>query len=218
MTTHFAAFSRTSALFTDYDIPMPPAQLVQTPEEAVQVFAQNQKPIAIKVISKQESHKSDKGLLVLGLDSETRVHQQAVTLFEKASNLDMEGLLVQQMAPAGVECLVGLVNDPTFGMMLAFGAGGVLVELFDTVTLRLAPIGEPEAHWLIRQHPIHRLLQGYRDTPPADIPALAKLLANLSRLGADHQDEIQSLDINPVISSPDGPWAVDFRMTIKDGA
>jgi succinyl-CoA synthetase beta subunit len=218
MTAHFAPYSHTATLLADYAIPMPPAQLVQTPEEAVQVFTQNQKPVAIKVISKQESHKSDKGLLVLGLDSETTVHQQAAILFEKASNLDMEGLLVQQMAPAGVECLVGLINDPTFGMMLAFGAGGVLVELLDTVTLRLAPIGEPEALWLIRQHPIHRLLQGYRDTPPADIHALAKLLANLSNLGADHQDEIQSLDINPVIASPDGPRSVDFRMTIKDGA
>jgi succinyl-CoA synthetase beta subunit len=218
MTGPFASFSRTSSLLADYTMPMPPAQLVQTQEEAVQFFNQSRKPVAIKVISRQESHKSDRGLLALGLKTEQSIQQQAASLLEKSGNLSIEGLLVQQMAPAGVECLVGLVNDPTFGMMLAFGAGGVLVELLDKVTLRLAPIDEAEALWLIRRHPINRLLQGYRNTPPADTPALAKVLADLSRLGADHQDEIDSLDINPVIASPEGAWAVDFRMKLKDGA
>ena len=137
-------------------------------------------------------------------------------LSNKSKGFSVEGFLIQEMAPEGIEIITGLVNDPTFGMMLVFGAGGILVELLDTVTLRIAPIGLNEAKWIIEQHPVHRLLDGYRGKPPMDCGSLADLLVKLSILGAENSAMIESLDINPVIVSQEGVHVVDIRIKKKD--
>ena len=212
----FVSFVDLTALFSRYGIPVPRGELVQSAEEAVKAYHEIDAPVALKIISPFESHKTDKGLLKLGLQSAEAVFSSANVLFGKAEGMAVEGLLVQEMAPEGVEMIAGLVNDPTFGVMLVFGAGGILVELLDDVTLRHAPVSPQEAKWLIRRHAIYRLLQGYRGSPPADVDALAELLARLSVLGKALEGELESLDINPVIVSPAGVNVVDYRMKRKD--
>lgn len=213
----FAPYSEVTALLQRFDIVLPRAALVDRVEDAVEFFNEINTPVAIKVISSHESHKSDHGLLTLNLNTAQLVADRAKVLLTKSSPLSVEGLLVQEMVPDGVEVLAGLVNDPMFGMMLMFGAGGTLVELLDEVILRLVPVERKEAQWLLKQHPIFRLLKGYRGRPESDWIALADLLVNLSRLGASLSDEIESLDINPVIVTPKGAFAVDYRMKRKDG-
>lgn len=212
----FVSFKTVTSLFRQYEIPIPQAELVHSADEAVNAFQEMDSPVALKIISPVESHKSDRGLLKLGIETVEEVFSSSQSLLTKAQGIEIEGLLVQKMVPMGVEVIAGLVNDPAFGVMVVFGAGGILVELMDDVILRLAPIGKEEALWIIRQHPIDRLLQGYRGQPPVDIDSLACLLERLSVLGKTLQPELGSLDINPVIVSPQGVYAVDYRMRRKD--
>ena len=212
----FSSYAEITTLFKQYQIPLPPAKMVHSPREALEVFQAFQSPVALKVISQTESHKSDKGLVQLGVNTEKDVLQLTEDLITKSKGIPFEGILVQVMAPEGIEVITGLVNDPTFGMMLVFGAGGVLVELLDTVTLRLTPIQLDEAKWIIKNHPIYRLLQGFRGKPPVDCDSLAELLVNLSILGHENSAKIESLDINPVIVSRKGVHLVDIRIIKKD--
>ncbi len=211
----FQPYTVTVDLLKKYAIPVAPAHLVATPQAAAAAAQALNAPVVLKIISAVESHKSDRGLLALNLSDPDQVREEAQRLLKKSANLPKEGLLVQKMAPPGVECLAGLHHDPQFGVMLALGAGGTLVELLDKVILRQAPVGAPEILWLLKQHPLFRLLQGYRGQPPADLDALCTMLANLSRLGADLGDRLVSLDINPAIAAPEGVQVVDFRLSMK---
>ena len=213
---NFASYAQIADLFTRYGISLPYAMMVHNAHEAVEALDTFKAPVALKVISQAESHKSDKGLVHLGISTREDIQKITDDLLVKSKNISIEGVLVQEMAPEGIEIILGLVNDPTFGMMLVFGAGGILVELMDTVTLRLAPIQLNEAKWIIEQHPIHRLLQGFRGKPPVDCDSLADLMVKLSMLGHENSAMIDSLDINPVIVSRDGVYLVDIRMKKKD--
>lgn len=213
----FAEFELTRSLLSDYNIPIPPYYLVQTPREAVDAFEKIGSSVAVKLISTVDSHKTDKGLLKLNIREPSEVDHLTRKFINQSDPASFEGILIQKMAPAGTEILAGLVNDPTFGVMIVFGAGGIWVELMNDPILRLAPIDFNEAIWIINQHPIARLLSGYRGMPPGNINALAQLLEDLSRLGVEHASELDSLDINPVIVASDGVSAVDFRMKLKRG-
>ncbi len=216
--TEFLSYQAAKALFSRYQIKTQPAHLVSDPQEAGEAYLALNAPVALKIISSAESHKSDKGLLTLALNDMQSVKNEAKTLFSRAKNIPVEGLLVQKMAPKGIEILLGLIHDAHFGMMLIFGAGGTLVEWLDDVTLRKTPISTAEARWLIQRHPIHRLLQGYRGQPPADIPSLARLMHQLSEMGTALAGQLDSLDINPVIVTEDGTHLVDFRISMKGNA
>lgn len=211
----FFTYAETEILFHQYEIPLPKAKIVQTPHEACKVFQLINSPVAVKVVSKAESHKSDKGLVYLNVNNTEDVLRTVEKLITKSKRFSIEGILVQAMAPEGIEVITGLVNDPTFGMMLVYGAGGVLVELLDTITLRLTPIQFDEARWLIKQHPTYPLLEGFRGKPPVNYNALANLLVKLSVLGHENSAMIESLDINPVIVSQEGVHLVDIRIKKK---
>jgi succinyl-CoA synthetase beta subunit len=213
---NYCSYPEIESLFTQYGIALPPAAFIPDPEKALAAFQSLIPPIALKVVSQAESHKSDKGLVRLGINTKEEFLQAMEDLSYKSKGFSVEGFLIQEMAPEGIEIITGLVNDPTFGMMLVFGAGGILVELLDTVTLRIAPIGLNEAKWIIEQHPVHRLLDGYRGKPSMDCGSLADLLVKLSILGAENSAMIESLDINPVIVSQEGVHVVDIRIKKKD--
>jgi acetyltransferase len=131
------------------------------------------------------------------------------------SGAEVEGILVQEMAAAGVEVMAGLFCDPQFGPVLACGPGGVLVELMDEVALRLPPLSAEDARRMIAETRLARLLAGWRGRPPADVDALAGLLVKLSRLAVDTAGQLAALDLNPVIVLPQGQGVaiVDVRVT-----
>ena len=208
-------YGATAVLLQQYDIPLPPYQLVTEADEAVWAATSLGYPVALKAISPDLSHKSDRGLVKLGLERAVSVQKAAMELAAAVNwgqEAALEGYLVQKMVPAGVEMIIGLHTDPQFGPIIALGSGGVLVELLDDVALRLPPITMRQAMHMIEATLSIRLLRGYRHYPPADIPALARLLVNFSRLAAA-ETTITGLDLNPVIVLPEGQGigVVDMR-------
>jgi acetyl-CoA synthetase (ADP-forming) len=124
------------------------------------------------------------------------------------------GVLVQEMAPQGIETIVGAVKDPQFGPTLMFGLGGIFVELLKDVAFRVAPITEQDAAEMIVSVKAFPLLNGYRGSQPADVKAIVNLLLVVSRLVMDHP-EIRELDLNPVMVYPNGTKTVDARIILE---
>lgn len=213
-------YQETETLLLQYGILLAPAHLVASSNEAVQAATSLGFPVALKLISPEQTHKTDAGLVVLNLSSTEAVLQAAEELLEKTGAMPVDGLLVQQMAVGGVETLVGVSLDPQFGPVVAFGAGGILVELLEDVSLRLPPLSAWEAGQMLEETRVWRLLQGYRKHPPADIPRLVDLLVRLARLAEEQGTRLVSLDLNPVLVLPEGQglFVVDARVVIHEEA
>ena len=130
----------------------------------------------------------------------------------------IDGVLVQPMIAGGVETMLGITDDPVFGPLIAFGLGGIHVEILGDVRFGIAPLTDRDADELLHQIHGFRLLQGYRGHPPADIEALKEILMRLSRLAED-VPEIAELDLNPVIALPPGNGCriVDARIKVSAG-
>jgi acetyltransferase len=164
--------------------------------------------VALKVQSPDITHKTEAGVVALGVTGDTAVREayQRVWSSAKAAHPDatVHGVLVQAMAPPGQEIILGITRDATFGPMLMVGLGGVHVEILRDVVFAPVPIGVDEARSLLGELRGAALLDGVRGMPPADRTALAGLIAALSRFAADHADLIEEIDLNPVIVHPQG--------------
>ena len=125
---------------------------------------------------------------------------------EPAARID--GVLIAKMIGGGVETILGTFRDPAFGPVVMFGLGGIFAEALKDVTFQIAPFGVKEATEMIREIKGYTILQGARGAPPADIPALAKALSNLSIFAAANADTLESVDINPFVVHPKGKGAV----------
>ncbi|HUX88013.1 MAG TPA: acetate--CoA ligase family protein, partial [Chloroflexota bacterium] len=206
-------------LLDDYGIPRPRSVLARSAGEAAAAFESlGGKPVAIKLVSDVVTHKSDVGGVRLGIDTAQGAAQayDEIAAALRARGLDnaMNGVLVQPMVPDGVECLVGVVTDPTFGPLLAFGLGGVIAEALGDVQFRLHPLTDVDAEELVESAKVSILLHGYRGSPPSDLGALRDLLLRLSQLVED-VPEIVELDLNPVKVLPDGQGAVVIDARIR---
>jgi len=169
--------------------------------------------IALKLDAIGLAHKSDSGAVRLLLSGDRQVAAAADELLAlgrrlSADGVTIRGLLVEPMAPPGLELIVGLARDPGFGPLVMVGLGGVLAEVLDDVVLRLAPVTAEEAGAMLGELRGARLLDGVRGRPPADRAALAEIIVAVARLGAERPD-IVAIDLNPVISGPEGTLAVD---------
>lgn len=213
--TEMMSYLETAELLQQYDIALPPSCWAETANEAVTAAAALGYPVVLKAISPDLSHKSDRGLVKLGLTNEVSLRKamtELLTAVQWGQEAALEGILVQKMLPPGVEMIAGIHRDSQFGPLVVLGSGGVLVELLDDAVLRLPPLTTRQAMLMIQETRSYPLLRGYRHFPPADIPDLAQLLVKLSRLAADN-DHIASLDLNPVLVLPHGQGLglVDLR-------
>jgi len=173
--------------------------------------------IALKLDASGLAHKSDLGLVALGLVGDERIRTAAEELLAtgRRHGLDIRGLLVEPMADPGVELIVGMHCDPSFGPAVVVGLGGVLTEILDDVSIRLAPVPPDEAAAMLDGLRGARILDGVRGRPAVDRPALVAMIVALSRLAVDRAD-ILAVDLNPVIASPDGALAVDALVVLAD--
>ena len=181
------------------------------------------KPVAIKILSPDITHKSDVGGVVLHLKTPDEVEQAANAMLERVKQHNpaarIEGFTVQEMAhmPGAHELIVGMIEDADFGPVILFGQGGVAVEQFDDKALALPPLNMNLARAAMNRTRVIRLLRGYRDQPAADIDAIALTMIKISRLVAE-LPEVAELDINPLFANEAGVLAVDARIGLKRAA
>jgi acetyltransferase len=177
-------------------------------------------PLAVKIESPDIPHKTEAGVVRLGianLEGLKRAAREVLTSarqYKKDARID--GVLVQQMA-SGLEVLVGAVDDRFFGPVVAFGLGGVFTELLKDVTYRFAPFGVEAAREMIGEIKGAALFKGYRGSAPLDVDALADALSRVSLLIADHADRIAEIDVNPLFVRPvgQGVVAADALVVLK---
>ena len=158
------------------------------------------------------AHKSELGLVHLGVRSATEARAAAAALLERAHGLDegrVRGVLVQEHVSPVAELLVGGRIDPQFGPIIVVGGGGVMVELYEDVAIRLAPVSDAVALEMIAETKASRLLAGWRGRPKGDLPATAAAVAKLSQFIHDFQDSVAEVEINPLAVLEDGCSALD---------
>jgi acetate---CoA ligase (ADP-forming) len=178
--------------------------------------------VALKVQSADIPHKTDAGAVVLNLDGTERVRAGYEQVLDSARRhapaAHIDGVLVQAMAPPGREVILGIHSDPTWGLMLMVGIGGVLAEALGDVTLAPVPLDRARALTLIGRLKSAQRLGRFRGNPPADVGALADLMVKLSNFATDHADQISAIDLNPVIVHAEhcGVSVVDALIVKRD--
>ncbi len=202
----------------EYDIPVTRFRVAGTAEEAVKFSEEIGYPTVLKIVSPDILHKSDVGGVILNIRSQEDAGNAYKKILENVRkvkpNAEINGILVQEMAPASTEVIVGSSKDPQFGPTLMFGFGGIFVEVMKDVAFRIAPITEEDARGMISEIKAYPILRGYRGQPPRDIDTIVKILLSTSRLVMDHQ-EIKELDLNPVLVYEKGAKTVDARIILE---
>ena len=205
------------AVANAYQIPVPAQQIANSAEEAASIVESREGLQVFKVVSNDIVHKTDAGAVVTGVvgADAARDAYESVVSNAKSSNPDasIEGVLVQEQAAAGLEVIVGGTTDPVFGKLVAFGLGGIMVEVLQDVTFRLAPATAEEARAMLDEISGSEMLDGVRGKPAVDRDGIARLIASVSQLIAD-VPQISEIDLNPVIATADGVCAVDVRVLL----
>jgi len=188
-----------------------------SPAEAVATAERLGYPLVAKVVSPDVLHKRDVGGVILGLDTPAAVASAVETLVARMQQRQarLDGILLQRQVSSGIEALVGVTTDPTFGPLLVCGLGGTLVEVVRDVAFRLIPVSDVEATEMLTKLRATVLLDGYRGAPPGDREALMALLLRVSAL-VESVPELQECDLNPVkvLAPGEGVIALDGRMRL----
>jgi acetyltransferase len=177
-------------------------------------------PVVAKAIVPGLVHKSDIGGVILGLRSESAVADAVRTLSERArfAGKSLDGVLLQRQIDDGVEAIVGVTSDPSFGPLLVAGLGGVQVELLRDVSVRLTPVSDLDAAAMVEGLKAKKLFEGYRGAPPVDREALLGIIQRVSAL-VEAVPELIELELNPIKVRPraagGGAIAVDGRMRLE---
>jgi len=201
-----------------YGIPVTREKLARSPEEAVQAARSIGYPVVLKVESPQVIHKTEAGGVKLGLDFDPAVMEGFENIIRSVEQYDpharISGVLVQEMVRGGVEVFAGVTRDPSFGPVLAFGLGGIFVEILKDISLRLPPITPEEALAMITSRRGFSLLSGARGRAKADVLIAVDILTRFSTLSLELKDLVAEIDINPLVlfSEGEGGKAVDARM------
>lgn len=211
-----------AALLGEYGVPVSPFRLARSAEELDAALRAVAPPWAVKIVSPDIQHKTEVGGVVLGVRSAQGARQAFADLLARvraarpAARID--GVLVQhQLEDAVAEMLVGVSRDEQFGPVILAGLGGIFAEALDDVALRVAPVDRAEAAVMLRELRGIRLLTGFRGRPAGDLDALAALIANLSRLAVELEDDVAEADLNPVLVLPAGRGvvAVDALVALR---
>lgn len=201
-----------------YKIPAAPSRLSHDAKEAASLAEAVGYPVVMKIASPDIMHKTDVGGVKVGLRSREEVVEAFTSIMQNSTKAvptaKIYGVEVQKMMPKGDELIIGMAKDPTFGPMIAFGSGGILVNLLKDASFRLAKgLSKSEVTEMITETKAHTILKGFRGAEADDIPALEEAIARVGQLCRDFP-EIAELDINPVFAYPKGLSALDVKIKI----
>ena len=203
-----------------YGLPVPRFRLCKTADEAVSAAKEIGYPVVIKIVSPDILHKTEFGGVRVNITDDAKMKTEFAGLLDtvrsKKADADIWGVMVQQMAPKGTETILGMKRDPSFGPLLMFGLGGILVEVLKDVTFRIAPLNDISTDSMVYGIKAVKILQGYRGEAPRDIPKIKECLQRLSQLVVDFK-EIDELDMNPLLVYEEGKGALvlDARFLLK---
>jgi acetyl coenzyme A synthetase (ADP forming)-like protein len=200
-----------------YGIPVPKEGVAKSATEAAKIATDMGFPVVMKIVSPDILHKTEAGGVMVGVKTAADAEKNYATILANAkkykSDAKIEGIQVQQMLLGGQEVIVGAVTDGSFGKLVAFGLGGVLVEVLKDITFRLAPATKQDALSMLDGIQAHEMLKGVRGSDPANRDAIADIIVNVSRLITDFP-EIAEMDLNPVFATKDAAVAADVRIVV----
>jgi succinyl-CoA synthetase beta subunit len=204
-------------LLSLYDIPVTKERLSHSADEAVAAAAALGFPVVLKACSPDLLHKSEHGCIELNLRSEEDVRKTYGRIVESV-DLDLEGVLVQEMVPGQRELVIGLIRDPQFGPCVMLGIGGMMTEIFEDTVFRMAPLDAIEAQDMTEELRFKKILGAFRGQKPVDMQTLCRTLIAVGQIGLERQP-VSELDINPLIITPAGRLkAVDALIVLsRDG-
>ncbi len=202
-----------------YHIPLPEEGLATSPEEAVTIAQKIGFPVVMKIVAPGILHKTEAGGVLVGVSNADAVRSGYDAIINNArahkSDAVVTGVQIQQMMTGdSQEVIVGAVTDQSFGKLVAFGLGGILVEVLKDVTFRLAPTSEQDARSMLDSIQAAEVLKGVRGAQPADRDALVSIIVNVSNL-VDDFPQIQEVDLNPIMARADGATAVDALISVN---
>ncbi|MDX6314305.1 MAG: hypothetical protein QOF44_3769, partial [Streptomyces sp.] len=197
-------------LLRAYGIRVPREQLVTSAAGSVRAAGLVGYPVVMKASGAQIAHKTELGLVKVGLTSASQVRDayRELTDIARYEGVDLDGILVCQMVERGVEMVLGVTHDPLFGPTVTAGLGGVLVEVLRDTAVRVPPFGDATARDMLRELRGARLLDGVRGAPPADVDGLVDIILRVQRMAMELGDSLAELDINPLMVLPRGQGAV----------
>jgi acetyltransferase len=206
-------------LLAEYGIPVAVESLATNADEAVTIANRIGYPVALKIESPEITHKTDAGAVEIGVssDAEVRAAFNRITSNAKAYNstAQINGVLVQEMVRGGREMIIGMTQDPQWGPTIVVGLGGIFVEVLKDIAIRVAPLNSSDVQAMLHELKGEKILQSFRAQPAADIAAIIEVVLRFSRLCVDLKDEIEEIDINPLLVFDDGKGAkvVDCLIT-----
>jgi acyl-CoA synthetase (NDP forming) len=200
-----------------YGIAVPKEGVAANVADAAKLATSIGFPVVMKIVSPQILHKTEAGGVLVGVKDADQAQEAFNTIVANArrykADATIEGVQIQQMLSGGQEVIIGAVTDPAFGKLVAFGLGGILVEVLKDITFRLAPASREEALSMLDGIAAAEILKGVRGAPGVDREALATMIVNVSQLVSDFP-EISELDLNPVFATPRGATAADVRVVL----
>src|SRR5450631_2778356 len=201
-----------------YGIPVPKEGVAKSAADAAKLATEMGFPVVMKIVSPDILHKTEAGGVVVGVKTTADAEKAYETILANAkkykADAKIEGIQVQQMLAGGTEVIVGSITDGSFGKLVAFGLGGVLVEVLKDITFRLAPATKDDALSMLDGIAAAQILKGVRGADPVNRDALATMIENVSQLIADYP-EIAEMDLNPVFATKDGAIAADVRIVVN---
>jgi 3-hydroxypropionyl-CoA synthetase (ADP-forming) len=205
--------------YQKYGFMAPRSGIATSTDEAAALARKLGFPVVLKIVSPDIIHKTDVGGVELGLDSEDEVRAAFSHIMgsvrEKAPQVRVEGISVEEMCEEGIEIIIGLNHDEQFGPVIMFGLGGIFTEVLHDVVFRVLPITQDDARDMIQEIRGRPILEGYRGQPPVSKEMLVELLLNAGRMGLDLADRLESVDLNPIVVWEDGHRVLDAKVLLR---
>ena len=203
----------TRIMLEAYGIQNVPGDLAMDVDEALMIAEKSGYPVVMKIVSEDILHKSDSGGIALDILNPEQLRVEYDAMLARIAQIEPSaricGVMVEQMAPKGLEVIIGMRRDPTFGPLMMFGLGGTMVELLKDISFKVAPLTSEDIDEMIENTLAGKLLKGYRGSAKADIKAVKETIARLSQLSLDNP-AISEIEINPLIVYPEGQGAISL--------